>query len=357
MHKNIERQTYAVLSAVMICVTLFGFNVYILQPYRVIPQQDIRVVNLNLDDHKSDSIPVASLPICLPHEIENGYWHVNKTNGFHSWKTLSDCEQWRWPGALELGRILNSKNTTIIWSGNSIRRHVYFRFSLLMAGEHRTANNEHMSNVYSREAEKAKCSKDAVLSLDFNYEKPGCEGDGCCGACSCMNKMGGVTQYFVWQQEWFDKKMDDSWSALIAMEKQQNVYLVINAGLIWAWQKKEQSLLLLIDQFHGLKAFLENLPPNVRVIYTSSSITSDTAQNNWISAQDGLIRSLFDTISVSKRPLFLDIRPITLPRLDYVDANHFTGRTADAVIDAIMHLIVHWDTIKSTMLSNVFSQR
>jgi hypothetical protein len=32
-------------------------------------------------------------------------------------------------------------------------------------------------------------------------------------------------------------------------------------------------------------------------------------------------------------------------RVDFVDGNHFTGRTADAVIDAIFHVILHWGPV------------
>ena len=114
----------------------------------------------------------------------------------------------------------------------------------------------------------------------------------------------------------------------------------MNAGLIWAWQKSERSLPLLVEQFQGLRRWLEQLPDSVRVIYTGSTSTKSVEQNMWMNGQDGVLRVLLETVSKEKRPAFVSMRELSADLLDFVDPNHFTGRTADALIDSVMHVLL-----------------
>ena len=255
----------------------------------------------------------------------------------------SACARWRWGGGAEVASALRAGNVSIIWSGNSIRRHIFFRFSGLLGGGARAQGADSDYGFVSREGEKAACRKNVDVPSDFRYDKPGC-GDSCCGACSCMSDSGGVPQYFVWQQEWFDEQLERVWNALVAIEaakdKNRRVFIIMNAGLIWAWQKSERSLPLLVEQFQGLRRWLEQLPDSVRVIYTGSTSTKSVEQNMWMNGQDGVMRVLLETVSSEKRPAFVSMRELSADLLDFVDPNHFTGRTADALIDSVMHVLL-----------------
>jgi len=294
---------------------------------------------------------------CTAPELAHGSWVTDPNATFHwddpafshaQWVRTASCRQFVFTTPEEVGSLLLSRNISVIWSGNSIMRHVFFRAAELMAGQPRAIGPNQDYGIFSREQEKTACKKQLDIADSFDYHKPGC-GNSCCGACSCLSSVQDVPQYFVWQQEWFDAKLRTAWERLIQIEQgktpHQQIYLVMNAGLIWAWQKAGQSLPLMIEQFAELKTWIIQLPPNVHVIYTSSTSTASVDQNLWMSAQDGLLRVLFETIHQSRRPVFLSLREISRDHVDFVDGNHFTGRTADAVIDAILHVIVHWNPI------------
>jgi hypothetical protein len=308
------------------------------------------------------TLPASRL--CTAPELAHGAWVDTRADGPNAsawdwddpayshaqWVRASPCQQFRFTTPGEVNPLFLAGNISVIWSGNSIRRHVFFRATELMEGQPRAVGPNQDYGIFSRENEKTACKKQLELSDSFDYHKPGC-GAGCCGACSCMSFVQGIPQYFVWQQEWFDPKLRTAWDRLIAIElgkgSHRRIFLVMNAGLIWAWQKADKSLPLIVEQFAELKQWLMRLPPNVHVIYTSSTATASADQNMWMNAQDGLLRVLFESIHRGRRPVFLSLREMSRDRVDFVDGNHFTGRMADAVIDAIFHAIIHWDAVRA----------
>ena len=295
--------------------------------------------------------------LCSVHELAHGRWLTDPNATFHwddpvfshaQWVRAFPCRQFRFTAPDEVNALFLSGNIAVIWSGNSIKRHVFFRATELMEGRPRAVGPNQDYGIFTREQERTACKKQLELNSSFDYDKPGC-GASCCGACSCMSSVQGIPQYFVWQQEWFDAKLRSAWDRLIQIERERNphqqIFLVMNAGLVWAWQKADQSLPLIVQQFTELKTWLVHLPPSVHVIYTSSTATASIDQNIWTNAQDGVLRVLFESIHRDRRPVFLSLREMSRDRIDFVDGNHFTGRTAEAVIDAIFHVILHWGPV------------
>ena len=206
--------------------------------------------------------PPPPPPLCLPIEHMHGYWTESPVSGYITgkaqmkprqflrgklnasalWEPYSGCSiPIRGPADRVLEH-LQQRNVTLVFSGNSIMRHVFFRFASYLRGE---ANDEFTQDV--RHAEKELCSKDVDLtSADTptpssrgtrasskhggsshhrregsssgrsdssgvggslqqalgeagKYRKPFCK-NGCCGVCSCASTVSGLTIYFVWQQ-------------------------------------------------------------------------------------------------------------------------------------------------------------
>ena len=252
---------------------------------------------------------------------------------------------WEWTsGADVIQNIL--RNTTLIWSGNSVRRHTFMYFSNVLEGkQQRVGNASNSTSVldwYDRDLEKKMCPKDAIDAATFSYDKPGCS-SGCCGACSCATSVHGLQQYFVWQQQWFDAQLKSVWENLISVAGPKKIVLVMNAGLILAWTKREGSLPILIQEAVGLKEFITNLPDHVSVIYLKSSKVSDVdmdSQNMFMRAQDAVLEMIFRTITpMKKQPIVVDLYEMTRKRIDFVDSNHYTGRSSEVEIDMILHVL------------------
>lgn len=294
---------------------------------------------------------IHGLPLCLPMELEHGYWSPNGTAAEAvKWVPFSQCNKLEWMQPEPTLQALKERNVSIIWSGNSITRHIFFRATELLKGGERAVKPEDRVqwHDYNRQIEKDQCPKDVRPAEHFAYNKPGCSADSCCGVCSCMSNVDGVRQYFIWQQEWFDDALQQLWTGLLSDlqdDAGQQIFLVLNAGLISAWKQEEASLPKLLDQFANLTNFLVTLPPNVHVIYKGSSATKSTNIDMYQAAQDGMIQALLNTIPAAHRPIYLDTRRQTEKFIDYVDDNHYTGRSADATIDNLLHLILNWDEL------------
>ena len=64
-------------------------------------------------------------------------------------------------------------------------------------------------------------------------------------------------------------------------------------------------------------------------------------------AQDGMLRSLFSAMPAARRPIWLDARAATADWVDFIDVNHFGGKSAQVIIEALVHLAVHWEELYS----------
>ena len=116
-------------------------------------------------------------------------------------------------------RQLARHNVSIVFSGNSIMRHVFRIASYLKGVAHDDFSQD------ERALEKELCTKE--LDADAGggagkFRKAFCK-SGCCGVCSCAyevgkesnSKAGVVPLYFIWQQEWYDSRMRKVWDALL----------------------------------------------------------------------------------------------------------------------------------------------
>ncbi len=283
----------------------------------------------------------STLHICLPSELTKGFWS-------EKWTSFSRCEEWQWKDSEQVNKDLISTGASFIWSGNSIKRHIFLRFA-----DQRSGVNDRFAgkfsadlNDYDREKEKQLCRKDIYVDLNRTYNNHGC-GMACCGACSCMNAIANVSQFFTWQQEWFSQDLGKIWKTIIHDElaKSKKVFLLLNAGLIFAWKEADRSLVRLRSEGEQLVLFLNSLPDNVHVIYLSSTNVDAFEQDIWMAAQDGLLQLMFNSMSVARRPIWVDLRAITYAFVDFKDQNHFTGRPVDAIIDILMHIFVYWDML------------
>ena len=359
--------------------------------------------------------------LCLPHEYLDGYWSSPPMLHYHTgpasmkprqflraqlndsarWQPSVKCEMPARGSSTRALRMLARRNVSIVFSGNSIMRHVFFRFASFLRGEEDEFSQD------AREREKALCPKELDASAGGGagkYRKPFCK-SGCCGACSCAHEVatataGRVGLFFVWQQEWYDARMRRVWDALLTSPQLQRrqVYLVMNAGLVNA---REPSLNCILNyQFPLLRDYLlrglpvvtapplhlpwslpppppshapppsrahhtkraqggtaanetdaagaptaERLPPRVHVVYLASPPTQHEEAAAWMGAQDGMLQSLFEGMPPSHRPLWFDARPALRDWVDYIDVNHFGGRAANVVVDGLIHLAVHWDAL------------
>jgi hypothetical protein len=285
--------------------------------------------------------PPPTLPVCLPSELTKGVWSER-------WISFSQCERWQWKDSRQVDRDLFSTGASFIWSGNSIKRHIFLRFA-----DQRTGVKERFGgkldgnlNDYDREKEKQLCRKDVRVDSNRTYSNHIC-GASCCGACSCMNTIASVSQFFTWQQEWFSQDLAKIWMTLIQDQllKSKKVFLLLNAGLIFAWKEAEKSLVRLRSEGEQLISFLASLPDSVRVIYLSSTNVDEFEQDVWMAAQDGLLQLMFNSMPPGKRPVWVDLRGITYAFVDFKDQNHFTGRPVDVIIDVLMHIFVNWDQL------------
>ena len=148
-----------------------------------------------------------------------------------TWEPESGCRvPVRGPPGVVL-ELLKARHAAVIFSGNSIMRHVFFRFASFLRGV--SSDNFTQS---SRQAEKEMCTKElspVARKEAGGFMKPFCK-SGCCGVCSCASDVGNVPLYFVWQQEWYDARMRRIWDELFSSAPLQSrrVYLVMNAGLV-----------------------------------------------------------------------------------------------------------------------------
>lgn len=348
----------------------------------------------------------APRPLCLPTEHMHGYWSEEPTSAYAfgkpgmrprqylrgvlnrsaTWEPISECVvPTRGPPQRVL-RHLQQRNATLVFSGNSIMRHVFFRFASFLRG---VPNDEFSQD--ERQVEKQLCSKDLstarrlaalshssgssdrrgaadatgraaadgargssslqqALSSAGNFRKPYCK-SGCCGVCSCASSVGSLTLYFIWQQEWFDERMRKVWNELLGSEplRDRQPYLVMNAGLVHA---RAPSLPCILNyQFPLLREYLvEQLPtrhPRARTIYLASPTVQGEEADAWMGAQDGMLRSLFSAMPAARRPIWLDARAATADWVDFIDVNHFGGKSAQVIIEALVHLAVHWEELYS----------
>ena len=238
---------------------------------------------------------------------------------------------------------LQARQSAVVFSGNSIMRHVFFRFAAFLRGV--TADNFTQSG---RQAEKELCTKEispVARKEAGGFMKPFCK-SGCCGVCSCASSVGDVPLYFVWQQEWYNARMRRIWDELFSMEAlhRRNIVLVMNAGLVNA---RVQSLGCIVGyQFPLLREYLlTGMPSNVRVVYLASPPAQGEEADAWMGAQDGMLRVLFSAIPPTRRPVWLDARMALSQWVDYIDVNHFGGRSAQVVIEALIHLVLHWEVL------------
>ena len=260
--------------------------------------------------------PAAEVPLekrlCNLTEVENGVWR----NG--SWEPPSGC---RLRADLEL---LRQKNVTFIWTGNSIMRHTFFRLGELMAGKHRG-----VVDYEGREEEKMKCNKDPEQ-----------------GECSCqipVHRGDNTTTYycFIWQQEWIDDRLRATWDRKIADGAE--VYMVMNAGLVWAWHEGLNSVQRMQAQLPSLLDWCKSLPNKVKLIYTQSTHTLRPHWGEAVLAQNAVMRAQFPRHD--PRMTLLNLWPTSSAAIDYVDDNHFSGRTVEANIDVILHVFLNWDAV------------
>lgn len=303
----------------------------------------------------SEDMP-RNTDLCLPYELSNGHWIGNsETSKPLRWVTFANCERFQWRDSSTTLEELNHSNISIVWSGNSITRHIYFRTTQLLNGSISRSDihvdTESQFHGYDREMEKQLCAKDVKPIANFNYDKPACGAADCCGFCSCKTEVQGLKQYFIWQQEWFDDNLEQLWTNMLHFfdvehSPEKRVFFILNAGLIWAWQEHEKSLERLRTQFEGFSKFVQSLPENVKVIYKASTMVKSDKVCNWYqAAQDGMLSTLLATIPAAKRPVYLDLRALTYPFIDFVDGNHYSGRTADATVDLLLHLILNYDKL------------
>ena len=306
-----------------------------------------------------------------------------RLNASSEWRPKSDCSlpAHDAPPARVL-RQLARHNVSIVFSGNSIMRHVFFRFASYLKG---VAHDDFSQDERAREKEL--CTKE--LDADAGggagkFRKAFCK-SGCCGVCSCAyevgkesnSKAGVVPLYFIWQQEWYDSRMRKVWDALLqsAPFEGRRTYLIMNAGLVHA---RSQSLTCILHyQFPLLRDYLINGLPGAntttttaaaaaatataaatsptpalprrmtRVIYMASPPTQHETEGAWLGAQDGMLKALFEGMPSANRPVWLDARPALKDWVDYIDVNHFGGRSAMTIIETIVHLALHWEVLYS----------
>jgi hypothetical protein len=307
----------------------------------------------------------AAAPLCLPVELMHGYWSdepliqyksgkasmrprhflrgkLNKTSQWHMHQACLAPAQGSAATALSL---LRSANVSIVFSGNSIMRHVFFRFASYLRG---VPTDEFTQD--ERQAEKDVCTKEVFPQTTSRgvagaYRKPFCK-NGCCGVCSCASSVAGIGLYFVWQQEWYDERMRQVWDELLSSEplRGRTTFLVMNAGLVHAKLSSLQCIMRY--QFPMLRHYLlGGLPSHVRTIYMASTPAQGEEADAWMGAQDGMLRTLFSAIPPRRRPVWLDARTALSDWVDYIDVNHFGGRSAQVIIDALVHIVGHWERL------------
>ena len=62
-------------------------------------------------------------------------------------------------------------------------------------------------------------------------------------------------------------------------------------------------------------------------------------------AQDGMLRVLFSAMPYQRRPVWLDARLALSQWIDFIDVNHFGGKSAQVVLEALVHLFVNWEAL------------
>ena len=388
-------------------------------------------------------------PLCLPIEHMHGYWTEpphsgyitgkaqmkprqflrGKLNASASWEPYSGCSVPIRGPANRVLENLQQRNVTLVFSGNSIMRHVFFRFASYLRGE---AKDEFTQDA--RQTEKDLCSKDVdlptadvpaslsrggraggkhggssnhrrdggssgsgdsasvggslqqALGEAGKFRKPFCK-NGCCGVCSCASTVGGLTIYFVWQQvcveacsaaaapccrttllsysplcdaalrvemllplrqEWYDARMRRVWDEMFASPPLagRQSYLIMNAGLVHARQESLQCILGY--QFPLLREYLiSGLRRSVRTIYLASPPVQGEEADGWLGAQDGMLQNLFAAMPFESRPVWLDARAALSDWVDFIDVNHFGGRSAQVVLEGLFHTILHWEALYS----------
>ena len=347
-------------------------------------------------------------PLCLPSEHLHGHWSEEpitsyqigmasmkprqflrgRLNGSAHWQPHAACTvPVRGPPARVL-RLLARRNASVVFSGNSVMRHLFFRFASYLRGD------EHDDFSQSERAkEKALCAKELdpdVGGVAGKFKKPFCR-SGCCGVCSCAHRIsspGGthVALYFIWQQEWYDARMRRVWDSLLASPpfEGRRTYLIMNAGLVNARVASLSCILhyqfpLLRDYLlHGMPGANSTATPppvaappslqpssrverwrpqadgvvgqplgRVRTMYLSSPPTQHEEATAWMGAQDGMLRALFEAMPASHRPVWLDTTEVLRGWGDFIDVNHFGGASANALVEAVVHLVLHWEALYS----------
>jgi len=219
-------------------------------------------------------------PLCSVNELGNGLWMGMQ------WLPYGDCQVTSLQQSLLQ---VVKEDVAILWSGNSVTRHQFFRAAELFRaaaaatsrqGEIRKDWMPAKGSVehYDREREKALCKKNITFTGKlppeaFKYRKAFC-GTDCCGVCSCSAEVASVQQNFIWQQEWFDPPLRRIWDAALELElsnPRRVVYLVINAGLIKVIDERMNVFRYMEPQVKAFASWLENLDRRVRVILKGST--------------------------------------------------------------------------------------
>jgi len=220
-------------------------------------------------------------PLCDVNELGNGHW-----SGMQ-WFPDGDCRVTSLQQSLLQ---VVKEDVAILWSGNSVTRHQFFRAAeLFRAAAAQQPGGEigkdwtpakGSVNHYDRQREKALCKKNITFTGSlppeaFKYRKAFC-GTDCCGVCSCSAEVNAVQQNFIWQQEWFDAPLRRIWDAALELELRSNprrvVYLVINAGLIKVIEQRTNVFHYMEPQVKAFASWLENLDRRrVRVILKGST--------------------------------------------------------------------------------------
>ena len=283
----------------------------------------------------------SSTPLCLPFELSQGTWAGRK------WVHFSACHRDEFRDGVEIANKL--KNAAIIWSGNSVMRHYFFRFEARLLNDMSgNSSGTHViisSDNYDREEEKKTCEKD----INVTKGSPGAplrDDYACAGYCSCRHITRNISNYFVWQNEWCSNKLVNIWNDLItSIPDDQQIFFITNAGLIYAFTEGHESLKRIEREWDCLANFFLSLPARVKVLYRGSTGVMKKREDNYIAAQDGYILALLATLPVEKRPVYLDTRMLTSSRRGFIDDNHFGGTTIDVSIDMLLHLWINWDNL------------
>ena len=305
----------------------------------------------------------STSPLCLPYELARGRWsrgiakeevkiadNVLPPLHFESrlpsddvagrtWQLFSEC---RVKPKEELLSVLRAQRAAIVVSGNSVLRHLYFELASYLRGV-----DGGSYGLEARKLEMQMCSKEPPATLNNRtFGDRWCK-TGCCGACSCMTEVDGVSIYFVWQQGWFDESIRVAWDYLLFGEQAQRhgrIYFSMNAGLVHA-KYAEGSMKMVQMQIEPLRKYLQQLPDNVAPIYHLSTATQNSVQDPILAAQDAMVADYFDAMPPQRRPLIFDTRMLTAKWVDFIDAHHYGGHTADITVAMWAHLMIAWDEL------------